>query len=228
MNELSHSITRTFALCLFAGVAATPVAAQSLGDTVGGVVDGALGSVSGSSDGISASVGDSGTGATASVDGGDVDASVNVLSSTVDADANLSTDDGLNGDVNLGLLGGTTDGLLGDTEADAQIGVEGLANIGLNQDGTNTALSLGDDSESTGVSVDVPGIGTVDIGLPDDGLLPGAPGDITETSANEALASASNAEMAELKLTCRRVLSNPVSFDSDIIGLCKMVRAAKR
>lgn len=219
MNVLSKNITRAFALCLLAGVAATPVQAQSLGGTVGGVVGG----VTGGADGISASVGDSSTGATASVDGGDVDASVNVLSSTVDADANLSTDDGLDGDVNLGLLGDTTDGLLGDTEADAQIGVEGLANIGLNQDGTNTALSLGDDSDETGASINIPGIGNVQLGL-----LPDTTDSITETTANEALSSVSNAKMAELKLTCRRVLSNPASFESDIVGLCKMVRAAKR
>jgi len=210
-----YGVAVAFGVLLAAGY--MPASAQSLGDTLGGVVDGVtggLGGGTGGTDGTTVTVGDSGTGATVGTSGIDgsgtnTNTSVGVGGNTLLGGLNLDNTNGTNAGATLGLVSPLLDGTGLNTDSlNASLGIPGVGTLNLNGSGTTLGVSLG-----TGGG-----------GAPAGAVLGGG----GAAALNQTLASLSSTDLAQLRLRCKQILSNPGAFDSDLVSLCKMIATSRR
>jgi len=218
MARLMKVFAGTLASGVLIAIAWMPAQAEDLGVSVGG---------------ISASIGDNGgqgLGVDGSIGGRNgINADVDIGASRgadVGATASVGGSGGVNADIGASVGGGV------DVGATASVGGGG----GVNAD---VGVGVGGNGVDLGVGIGIGG-GTLTPGVPPVARDPGRddpgkidrPGTSTgKTDGRNSVASTfgmSGAQLARLSKRCVDVLSDPSSYDRDLISLCRTIRGATR
>jgi hypothetical protein len=191
--NMKHILAATSAALLI-GAACVP--AQALSLNVGGI---SVGGGSGGNGGTHVSVGAGNTGVNATIGGGSNVATVGAGGASVGVGTttgNLITSNGGTTNVNLGGVGGGVGNTISNT-------LNGVANpVGTTLDGVNPDLP------------GLPGLGGVGNALG---------GGLNATEVASAYGELSGADQQLLKVRCKAVLMNPVTFDAGMIKLCRIL-----